>query len=331
MQKNAIMRSPKLLLSLSLVTLAIQVWARTTTLPVSSAVVSQSGATVTLGDVDAYMARIPADKWAGFVSSAERIESMLKDILRTKQLAQQARDLKLDQSPSVKAQIAYSEDEVLAKLRFKAFVDSIKVPDLSQLAKEEYLSHKDQYLVPANVTVQQILISTDGRTDDNARKLAETVRIAAAADPDHFDALVEQYSDDPSKDAKKGLIKDATSSKLMSPIANAAGELSVAMPISPVIKTKYGYHVLKLVASVPPRQQTFDEVKSQLVEGLDKQYIADQKKDFLNHLAGQEMTPYPDAIAALHARYFTGTGTPVQDPPESAGAQSLKPEPEAKQ
>jgi hypothetical protein len=43
------------------------------------------------------------------------------------------------------------------------------------------------------------------------------------------------------------------------------------------------------------------------------------------------MDPNPDAIASLHARYFTGTGVPVVNPPESAGAKSLKPELEAKQ
>ena len=55
--------------------------------PLEQPVVSQGGATVTLGDVDAFMQHIPAEKRTGFVNSAERIETMLKDILRTKQLA----------------------------------------------------------------------------------------------------------------------------------------------------------------------------------------------------------------------------------------------------
>lgn len=279
----------------------------------STAVVSQGGATVTLGDVDAYMARIPRDKWAGFVSSGDRIETMLRDILRTKQLAVQARELKLDQDPLVKAQIAYAEDDVLAKSRFQAYTDSIKAPDLSQLAKEEYLANKDQYLVPANVKVQQILISTDGRTDEDARKLADTVRGEAIANPTKFEDLVMKYSDDPQKDLKKGIVKDATSSKLVPPFAKAAGELLVPGSISPIVKTSYGYHILKLIESVPARQRTFDEVKAEILERLNKQYIAQQRTDFLNKLSSQEMKPFPDAIASLHDRYSRIAGAPADN------------------
>lgn len=279
----------------------------------NTAVVSQGGATVTLGDVDAYMARIPRDKWAGFVSSGDRIETMLRDILRTKQLAAQARELKLDRDPLVKAQIAYAEDDVLAKSRFQAYTDSIKAPDLSQLAKEEYLANKDQYLVPANVKVQQILISTDGRTDEDARKLAETVRAEAIANPEKFEDLVMKYSDDPQKDLKKGIVRDATSSKLVPPFAKAAGELLVPGSISPVVKTSYGYHILKLIESLPARQKTFDEVKAEILERLDKQYIARQRTDFLNKLSSQDMKPYPDAIASLHDRYSNVVGAPVDN------------------
>lgn len=299
---------------------------------VKEPVVSQGGVTVTVGDVDGYMARLPADKWAGFVSNPQRIESMLKDLLRTKQLAQQAREMKLDSGAMAQSQIALAEDDVLGKLRFEAFVKSIKVPDLTQLAKEEYLSHKDQYMVPADVTVQHILIAASKeRSEDDAKKLAEDVHAQAVADPAHFDDLVKKYSDDESKGTNDGVMKDAASSKYVKEFADAAAKLSAKDSISPVVKTRFGYHILKFVSGTPAKQQTFDEVKAQILDGLDKQYIADQKKDFLNQLAGQKMTPYPDAIASLHDRYFTGAGVPVENPPAAAGAKSLTPEPTVKQ
>jgi peptidyl-prolyl cis-trans isomerase C len=278
-------------------------------------VVSQGGVTITLADVDAYMQRIPADKWPGFISNADRIESMLRDLLRTKQLAQQARQMKLDQSPQVQDQLALAQDDVLAKLRFDAFTKSIKVPDLTQLAKEEYLSHKDQYVVPANVTVQHVLIAVNkDRSADETKALAEKVRAEAVADPAQFQALVDKYSDDKSKASNHGTMKNATSSQYAKEFAEAAGKLSAKDPISPVVKTRFGYHILKFVDSTPAKQQTFDEVKDKILDGLRQQYIADQRRDFLNQLSNQKMTPYPDAIASLHARYFTGGGVPVEAP-----------------
>ena len=279
---------------------------------VAEPVVSQGGVTVTLADVDAYMQKIPADKWAGYISSAERIESMLRDLLRTKQLALQARQMKLDQSQQAQNQLVLAQDDVLAKLRFDAFTETIKVPDMSQLAKEEYLSHKDQYLIPAKVTVQHVLISADGRTDAAAKALAEQVRAQALADPSGFDALVTKYSDDKSKAGNHGKMEDATSSKYVKEFADAAGKLTAKDPISPLVKTRFGYHVLKLIDSTPATQQTFDEVKDKILAGLRTQYISDQRKDFLDQLANQKLTPYPDAIASLHDRYYTGAGVPVE-------------------
>lgn len=290
-------------------------------------VVAQGGVTITIGDVDAYMARIPADKWAGFVSSGTRIESMLKDLLRVKQLAQQARDMKLDADPEVQSKLALAQDTLLANIRAEAFAKSIRVPDLTQLAKEEYLTHKDQYVIPADFVVQQILIMAHQRSDDEAQKLADTVRAQAVTDPAHFEDLVEKYSEDPTKAKNKGVMKDATSKKYAPQFAKAAGELTEANPVSPVVKTKFGYHILKLMSSTPARQQTFAEAKDTILEGLNKQYVMDQNKDFLNQLSNQKMTPYPDAIASLHDRYYTGTGVPLAAPakPSAPTAAPTKP------
>ena len=292
---------------------------------VGAPVVSQGGVTVTIGDVDAYMQRIPADKWAGFVSNADRIESMLKDILRTKMLAAQAVEMKLDKTVSAQSQLQLAHDDVLARLRMIEFNDSIKVPDLNQLAKERYIANKDRYVIPAEVTVQHILISKNGRSDAAALALAEQVREKAIAHPEQYDALVMQYSDDPSKDANKGVMKDANSDKFVPEFAKAAGTLTAANPISPPVKTKFGYHILKLVSTTPAQQQSFDEVKLGIIEELKKNYISEQKQVFLSNLAAQEMTPYPDAIAALHGRYFTGTGLPVENPQPQPQPQPIPP------
>lgn len=288
-------------------------------------VVSQGGVTVTVSDVDAYMARIPAEKWAGFVSSAERIEKMLRDILRNKMLAAQAVDMKLDQSASAQAQITQARTDVLARLRMQSFAESIKVPDLTQLAKEEYLTHKDQYVIPENVVVEHILVSNSARSDAEAKALAEKIRAEAEADPAKFEDMVKKYSDDPSKDSNGGVMRDASSAKYVPEFAKAAGKLTAQDPISPLVKTKFGYHILKLISATPAKPQTFDEVKAQILDGLGKQYSADQTSNFLGQLTGQEMTPYPDAIAALHGRYYTGTGVPVENPQPQPQPQPIPP------
>lgn len=292
----------------------------------ADAVVTQGGATVTVADVDAYMARIPHDKWGGFVSSADRIESMLHNLLRTKQLAQQARELKLDQTAQASAALALARDEQLARMRLEKFSADIKPPNLDQLAKEQYQSHKDQYVIPAKVTVQHVLIGIPKHSEDDAKKLADTVRAEAVRDPAHFDALIDQYSDDASKASNHGRMEDATSSKYVAEFARAAGELSLKQPISEPVKTKFGYHILKLIDLQPGKQQTFTEVKDKIVAGLRDQYASDQRRNFLNELSNQPMDPKPDAIAALHDRYAQAADAAEAAPAAAAeGSDTTKP------
>jgi len=269
-------------------------------------VVSQGGVSVTLADVDAYMQRVPKEKWSGFIDNAQRIETVLKNLLRTKQLAQQAKDEKLDQTPEMRGQLALAQDEVLAKARLDEFTQKIKTPDLAQLAKEQYTAHKSDYVTPAKVTVQHLLIATGKHSDADAKALAETVRSEALKDPAQFGALVEKYSDDPSKISNHGRMEDATSSKYAPEFARTAGELTAQEPISQPVKTKFGYHVLKLVAREEGKPQTFDEVKAKLIAGLREQYVSDQRTDFLNQLSNQKLEPNPDIIASLHGRYSQG-------------------------
>jgi peptidyl-prolyl cis-trans isomerase C len=288
--------------------------------PLEQPVVSQGGATVTLGDVDAFMQHIPAEKRVGFVNSAERIEGMLKDILRTKELALQARQLKLDQSVEARFALKLAEDDALAKMRLMQFNSDLKVPDLNALSREEYLAHKDRYVIPADVTVQHVLISVQGRSVEDALKLAETVRAEAVRDPSVFEDLVQKYSDDPSKASNHGRMKDATSEKYVAEFAKAAGALTQAAPISPPVKTKFGYHILKLLDRKPEQQQTFEQAKDKILANLRDQYISDQRRNFLNELSNKPLEPNPEVIGSLHERYARMAPAADESVPPSANA-----------
>jgi peptidyl-prolyl cis-trans isomerase C len=98
--------------------------------------------------------------------------------------------------------------------------------------------------------------------------------------------------------------------------AKAAKQLSAEHPISPLVKTKFGFHVLQFVSSKPAKQRSFDDVKEQIIDDLRTHYVGEQKQIFLSNLASQKMTPYPKAIASLRDRYFTGTGVPINKPLE---------------
>ena len=269
----------------------------------SQSVVSRGGVTVTLGDIDAWVARVPKEQRAKFIDSPARIQEMIGNLLLTKQLAAQARAEHLDQKPEVSYQVTAAQDEALARAKMTNFMSTLKVPDLSLLVAEEYTTHKEMYKLPASVDVKQILIGTEKRTDEEAAALAEKVRALAVSKPKEFDKLVDEYSDDPSKSENHGLMKDASNPKYLKEFQTAAGALKGVGEVSPVIHTKYGYHILELAASHPARQQTLDEVRDQLAATLRDQYVDGQRRDYLNELNSQKVDINPATLDTLRDRY----------------------------
>lgn len=294
---------------------SLSVCAADARLPADQVVVSRGGVDLTLGDIDAYMQTVPEKDRSTLMGDAHRAETVVLNLLRTKQLAKQAHDMKLDQRESVRYQLSTAESNVLAQARMDEFVANLKMPDFNQLAKELYVSHPKDYIVPARVDVQHILIGTDKHSDLEAHDLAENVRKQAQANPDSFKDLVMKYSDDPSKDRNEGVIENATTGKLVPEFVQGAKALKTKGEISPVVKTKYGYHVLKLIANTPARQQTLAEVQPSLVDMLKSQYIDKERVQLLDQMAAEKNVTNPDAFASLSKRYeVPGAAAPSANP-----------------
>ena len=221
--------------------------------------------------------------------------------------------MKLDQEPEVQAEIAFVRNQILSSKRLSAYDASLKIPSMDAAAKEEYLVHKADYMTPEVVDVQHVLISEKDRTDAEAKALAEKVQAEAVANPDGFNQLVAKYSEDPSKGRNNGLVRDAIPGKVVKDFASAAKALKTVGEISPVIKTEYGYHVLKLINKVPATQQDFAAVKDQLTAKLKQNYIAEQRKAFLAKLDESAPSVNPKGMEALQQRYNLGATPSVSE------------------
>lgn len=267
-------------------------------------VAQQGGAQVTMQDIDAYAQRIPESDRAGFFDSPKRIESVIMSLLLQKQLAAEARNAKLDDNDDVKAQVRLAIDDTLARAATEHYRKTLKLPDFEALAQEYYLSHKSEFVLRGAVDVKHVLVSTKDRDDKEAKARIGEVEAAARAHPDQFDALVEKYSDDPSKASNKGLITDAASGRTVGPFGDAAKALKKPGDISPVTKTEFGYHVLQLVQRKPDTQRSFADVREGLIEKLRTDYIERQSKDHTNELRGKPLDANPELVAAVRTHFL---------------------------
>ena len=270
----------------------------------TGAIVRQGTAVLTMQDMDAFAARIPPDQRAGYFDNAKRLETTLRQLLVERQIANDARAIGLDKEPVVQSQILLSTESTLSAARVAKIKESVVVPDLTDLASERYQANRESFNVPETLDVQHILISFNKHTNEEALALANKVHAEAVANPEKFLSLVTRYSEDPSAAENRGLMRQAgDSSKYVAEFAKAANELKTPEQISPVVKTKFGYHVLMLIKRAPASKRTFAEVKDGLIQELRADYVNQQVLNYMQGMQNNEVESNAELVNSLRTRF----------------------------
>lgn len=273
----------------------------------STVVAKQGDVSVTLQDVDIFSQTIPPEQRQGFFDNPTRLEELLTTLLLKKQLVKEAREIGLDRNPAVMAQMAAAADNALSTARMLKFKEDLKYPDFSALAKEDFVGHREKYVLQPKIDVKHVLISTKTHTKDEARELAGTVQKEAAAKPGEFDALIEKYSEDPSKPKNHGLMPDAGTERYVRAFSDAAKELKKPGEVSPVIETPFGYHVLQLVGTTPAAQPKFEDVKDKIIAQMHAEYTEKQVRLHTDTIRNLPIDATPALIESLRTRYDAAT------------------------
>ena len=128
-----------------------------------------------------------------------------------------------------------------------------------------YNDHIDLYRVPNRVHVSHILFKTIGKTDaevEEIRKKAEEV-LKKAKHGAKFADLAKQYSEDTTKD-KGGDLGWIVQGQTVPEFEQVAFSLSKGA-ISDLVKTQYGFHIIKGEDRESARTKSFEEVRASIL------------------------------------------------------------------
>jgi len=128
--------------------------------------------------------------------------------------------------------------------------------------KVQYMQNIQQYQVANRVHVEHVLLMTVGKTDaevEEIRQKAEDV-LKQAKKGAKFEDLAKKYSEDPGTKDKGGDLGWITQGQTVPEFEKTAFGLDKGK-ISDLVKTQYGFHIIKVLDKETAQTKPFDEVK----------------------------------------------------------------------
>jgi peptidyl-prolyl cis-trans isomerase D len=155
--------------------------------------------------------------------------------------------------------------------------------------KVVYQQNIQQFQVPNRVHALHILLlTTGGKTDAEVaeiKKKAEDILAQSKKKGASFEDLAKKYSEDPGSKTKGGDLGWVLQGQTVPEFEKAAFSLNKG-EISDLIKTQYGFHIIKVLDKETAHTKTFDEVKDEL------------RPNFLLNKVDQEASKTADQISA---------------------------------
>jgi peptidyl-prolyl cis-trans isomerase C len=201
-------------------------------------------------------------------------------VIRTLMLQRAARLGLSPQPQSLGDGLRETNDEALIRAAMEAgVVPAAPNPDAIRAV---YDANPGQFRSPALYEVAHILFGAapnDGAARQKARQLADNVQAALAKRPDDFDALAKAHSQCPSRDVG-GHLGQIGPGDTVPEFEHALAGLQEGETTKTPVETRYGFHIIRLIARADGAILPFAAVRSHIGDALEKAAWARAAHDF---------------------------------------------------
>ena len=172
-----------------------------------------------------------------------------------------------------------------------------------------YNQHIDDYKVQNRVHAEHILFKTVGKTDAEVaeiKKKAEDV-LAQAKKGANFEDLAKKNSEDDASKAKGGDLGWIVEGQTVPEFQKAAFSLPKGS-ISDLVKTEYGFHIIKVIDHEQAHTKTYEEVRNEIFPAVQDAQVQDKANDISNQLAAAVRQSDRQPIDAIAKKFGLETG-----------------------
>jgi peptidyl-prolyl cis-trans isomerase C len=264
----------------------------------------QGDVVLTQDEIDAAFSRIPPEHRLLFIRDGERVNQLVQSLLAIKVVAADAYGAGYENDRLAKNRMALAAEKELGEAWMERVMENAPEADYAALAYENYVANPEVFQTEAIVDVSHILIATEDRSNEEALELALSLREQVLEDPSRFDGFIEEFSDDPGKAANQGRYPLVRRGQMVTPFEDMAFSMNNPGDISEPVQTDYGYHLIRLNNSFPPRTQAFEDVKADVMTRAREQYLAKYRSRYLKKLLAEPIEMPDGAVDAMARRYF---------------------------
>jgi len=230
---------------------------------VAGAVAKVGDHVFTEADIDAEFLRMP-DQVRSLSQQASMRKNMLQNIITRYTLVEQAKQQGISDDPVIKARI----ESTIASMLIQALNEKMraKLNPKEEDVRQYYAQHLEQFQVPARWHISHILLKDEATAKSVLKQLH---------DGQDFAALAAKVSQDPASRQRGGELAPFNHGQMGPEIEQAVLKLSAEQPLSGVVKTRSGFHILRWLDAQPAGVRSFEEMKAQLTTQLQQQYFRD--------------------------------------------------------
>jgi len=237
----------------------------------SQALAEVNGTAITVGDFDRELKNLP-EYLKATTNTPQGRREMLDTMIVRELILQQAKKDGLDRGSELEDKIEELKKRVIVEAFLKKKVEKQGTASNQEL-KKFYDQNKDKFKAGEEIRASHILLKSEQEAESVLAKIKRGGK---------FEALAKQYSID-STASKGGDLGWFGKGKMVPDFEQATFALKQGQ-VSGVIKTNFGYHLIKLTGKRPPGIRPFDEVKDQIEASLEptkQQKVFQKVKDDL--------------------------------------------------
>ncbi len=263
--------------------------------------------------------KIPAE---GDQLSADEKKEVLDRLVDEKLLYKAALAQGLDKDPKV-------QKVMINSLLREAVYANVRNSDFSDEDLQAYFDkHLDEFVVPAKVQIQRILVKVkDDRPDPAAKAEAERIRGEVVAAPKKFKELAKKYSEDPyrRRGGDVGFVPKKGKPGLDQAVVDKAFQLEKD-GISPVFKTDDGYNIIMVPNKREKVERTFQQMKGSVLRKVKNEKLKSLYEDYVGNLRkGTSVTTHDAKLAGIEVKAARRPSGPGMGGPPGMGGAGMPP------